>query len=88
MGAMNCSKLRLPIILEHAWDITPIIDEKQDIGPFLTPDGLVTYGDPSLLGVAGYTLYPVLVGCVTLRRPVSAAEATKAHVAPGQRANL
>lgn len=49
----------VPILIEHLWDVNWLLDEKSDLGRFLT--ALVGYnGNPSLLEVAGYVSYLAL----------------------------
>ena len=56
----------LPIIIEHVWDINPILNEKGALGSFL--QALLGYnGNPSLLEAAAYVLYLLGVGAL-LRR--------------------
>lgn len=46
----------VPILIEHVWDVNWLLNEKSDLGRFLT--ALVGYnGNPSLLEVAGYVSY-------------------------------
>ncbi|HZK67047.1 MAG TPA: hypothetical protein VFD42_05820, partial [Chloroflexota bacterium] len=46
-------------LIEHLWDVNWLLDEKSDLGRFLT--ALVGYnGNPSLLEVAGYVSYLAL----------------------------
>lgn len=55
----------LPVVLEHLWDINGILDEKGAVGTFLT--ALLGYnGNPSLLEVAAYGIYMVVL--VVLQR--------------------
>lgn len=51
----------LPMIVEHVWDINPILDENSTVGSFLK--ALFGYnGNPSLLEVMAYLAYLVIVG--------------------------
>lgn len=46
----------VPAVIEHVWDLNPILDEKSEIG--LVLKALVGYnGNPSLTSVLGYLLY-------------------------------
>lgn len=66
----------LPVLIEHVWDINPILDEGSTAGAFLK--ALFGYnGNPSLLEVVTYSVYLVIVGLMSLRqkpvlRPVQA----------------
>jgi len=66
----------LPTLMEHVWDINPILDERSAVGTFLK--ALFGYnGDPSLLEVIAYITYFSVVGIVSLwqgRTMVPAAE--------------
>jgi high-affinity iron transporter len=51
----------LPVIVEHVWDINPILDEKSVVGSILK--ALFGYnGNPSLLEVVSYVAYYLIVG--------------------------
>jgi high-affinity iron transporter len=67
----------LPTLVEHVWNMNPILDEHSAVGMSLK--ALVGYnGDPSLLEVIAYGAYLAAVGAFGLRRgrsTVSAAEA-------------
>ena len=57
----------LPIIVEHVWDINPILDENSAVGSILK--ALFGYnGNPSLLEVIAYAAYFAVVGIVSLRQ--------------------
>jgi high-affinity iron transporter len=62
----------LPVIVEHVYDINPILDESSTVGAFLK--ALLGYnGNPSLLEVIAYVGYLVVVGALVWRgwrRPV------------------
>lgn len=64
----------LPVLVQHVWDLNPVLDENSLPGEFLK--ALFGYnGNPSLLEVLAYGLYLVIVGWVSLRpgiRPVAA----------------
>lgn len=66
----------LPVVIEHVWDINPILDENSTVGVFLK--ALFGYnGNPSLLEVVSYVVYLLIVGLASLRqkpvlRPVQA----------------
>jgi high-affinity iron transporter len=56
----------LPVIVEHAYDINPILDENSTAGTFLK--ALLGYnGNPSLLEVIAYVAYLVVVGALVWR---------------------
>ena len=62
----------MPIIIEHVWDINPILDEKSTLGSILM--SLLGYnGNPSLLEVASYAAYSAAVGLVGWHRTRTAA---------------
>jgi high-affinity iron transporter len=47
-----------PVIVEHVWDINPVLNEKAGLGSFLK--GLFGYnGNPSLIEVIAYVTYLV-----------------------------
>ncbi|MGC8839392.1 MAG: FTR1 family protein, partial [Anaerolineae bacterium] len=51
----------LPVLVEHVWDLNPVLDEKGPVGGFLK--ALFGYnGDPSLLEVLVYGGYLLMVG--------------------------
>ena len=55
----------LPVVIEHVWDINPILDEGSVVGRFFT--ALLGYnGNPSLLEVAAYVLYLIVIGAASL----------------------
>jgi len=57
----------LPTLIEHVWDINPILDENSTVGSILK--ALFGYnGNPSLLEVMAYGIYFAVVGIVSLRR--------------------
>jgi len=57
----------LPTLIEHVWDINPILDENSTVGSILK--ALFGYnGNPSLLEVMAYGVYFAVVGIVSLRR--------------------
>jgi len=57
----------LPTLIEHVWDINPILDESSVLGTFLK--ALFGYnGNPSLLEALIYTAYFAVVGLVSLRQ--------------------
>jgi high-affinity iron transporter len=56
----------IPSVVDHVWDINPVLDEKSGVGEFLK--ALVGYnGNPSLTEVIAYLGYWVVV-LLTLRR--------------------
>jgi high-affinity iron transporter len=56
----------LPVILEHVYDINPILDENGTVGAFLK--ALFGYnGNPSLLESLSYLAYFVAIGLLTVR---------------------
>jgi high-affinity iron transporter len=51
----------LPIIVEHVWDINPILDENSTAGSILK--ALFGYnGNPSLLETVSYVVYYLVIG--------------------------
>jgi high-affinity iron transporter len=68
----------LPTLVEHVWDINPILDENSTVGSILK--ALFGYnGNPSLLEVMAYGVYFAVVGIASLRpgrTMVPAAEAS------------
>ena len=55
----------LPIIVEHVWNLNPILDEGSVVGSLLA--ALFGYnGNPSLLEVTSYVIYLVLVGWLSV----------------------
>ena len=51
----------LPVLVEHVWDINPILDEKSAVGSVL--QALFGYnGNPSLIEVVSYAAYYLMVG--------------------------
>ena len=57
----------LPTLIEHVWDINPILDEKSTLGSILK--ALFGYnGNPSLLEMITYGVYFAVVGIVSLRQ--------------------
>ncbi len=63
----------LPTLVEHVWDINPILDENSTTGSVLK--ALFGYnGNPSLLEVITYGVYFAVVGVVSLRQGVPAAK--------------
>ncbi|MFB0534995.1 MAG: iron uptake transporter permease EfeU [Anaerolineae bacterium] len=60
-----------PILIEHVWDINPILDEKGTLGSILT--SLFGYnGNPSLIEVLSYVGYYVVIGLATWRQKPAA----------------
>lgn len=56
----------LPTLVEHVWDINPILDERSVAGAFLK--ALFGYnGNPSLLEVIAYVAYFTAVGIISLQ---------------------
>ena len=56
----------LPIVVEHVWNLNPILDENGSVGAFLK--ALFGYnGNPSLLEVTAYWVYLVGIGALSLR---------------------
>jgi high-affinity iron transporter len=66
----------IPSVIEHVWDINPVLDENGTVGVFLK--ALFGYnGDPSLLEVISYLAYFVVIYLATrLSRSRRAAPAT------------
>ncbi len=59
----------VPVIIEHVWNVNPILDEKSTLGSFL--QALFGYnGNPSLLEVLVYAIYLVVVGVMGKPRDV------------------
>jgi high-affinity iron transporter len=57
----------LPTLVEHVWNINPILDEQSGVGAFLK--ALLGYnGDPSLLEVIAYGAYVAVAGVLGLRQ--------------------
>ncbi len=57
----------LPVIVEHVWDINPILDENSAVGSILK--SLFGYnGNPSLLEVMAYGVYFIVVGVASWRQ--------------------
>ena len=68
----------LPTVVEHVWDINPVLDENGAVGVFLK--ALLGYnGNPSLIEVLSYVGYFVVIALATRfggqRRPADAAPA-------------
>jgi high-affinity iron transporter len=67
----------LPTLVEHVWDVNPVLDESGPLGSFLK--ALSGYnGNPSLLEVISYVGYLVAIGLLNVRgwqRTVRAAPA-------------
>jgi high-affinity iron transporter len=60
----------VPPLVEHLWDINPILDEKSPLGVTLT--ALIGYNaNPSLTEVLAYGGYFLLLGFLTLRKTSS-----------------
>lgn len=56
----------LPTLVEHVWDINPILDENGTVGTFLK--ALLGYnGNPSLIEVISYVAYFCIIGLVNWR---------------------
>jgi high-affinity iron transporter len=56
----------LPTLVEHVWDINPILDENSALGTFLK--ALLGYnGNPSLLEVISYAVYLAVIGSANWR---------------------
>jgi high-affinity iron transporter len=56
----------LPSLVEHVWDVNPILDENGPLGSFLK--ALFGYnGNPSLLDVISYVGYLVAIGLLNVR---------------------
>jgi high-affinity iron transporter len=61
----------LPILIEHVWDINPILNEKSTLGSILT--ALFGYnGNPSLIEVLSYVGYYIVIWLATWRRKPTA----------------
>jgi high-affinity iron transporter len=62
-----------PVVVEHVWDINPILDENSAVGSILK--ALFGYnGNPSLLEVVSYVAYYLIVGtAIRLGAPPKAA---------------
>lgn len=57
----------LPTLVEHVWNINPILNEDGTVGTFLK--ALFGYnGNPSLLEVIAYAVYFVIVGVASIRQ--------------------
>lgn len=60
----------IPTLIDHMWDINPILDEKSTLGSFLK--ALFGYnGNPSLVEVFAWVSYLVLVGWAYFRPPTA-----------------
>lgn len=60
----------IPTVIDHVWDINPILDEKSTLGSFLK--ALFGYnGNPSLVEVFAWVSYLVLVGWAYFRPPTA-----------------
>jgi high-affinity iron transporter len=67
----------LPTLVEHVWDINPILDEASVTGAFLK--AVFGYnGNPSLLEVLAYSVYFAVVGMASLRGSRAMAPAARA----------
>jgi high-affinity iron transporter len=56
----------LPTLVEHVWDINPVLDENSTVGMFLK--ALLGYnGNPSLIEVLGYVTYFCIISLVNWR---------------------
>ena len=56
----------LPALVEHVWNISPILDEGRSLGAFLK--ALFGYNsDPSLVEVIAYGAYLIVVGMISAR---------------------
>ena len=61
----------LPILVEHVWDINPILNGKGTLGSILK--SLFGYnGNPSLIEVLSYVGYCAVIGLATWRRKPAA----------------
>ena len=75
----------IPIVVEHVWNLNPVLDETSTAGLFLK--ALFGYnGNPSLLEVLGYAVYLITAGAFVLRgvpkpSPTSAGSSSTAHSA-------
>lgn len=57
----------IPIVIEHVWNLNPVLDETSTLGLFLK--ALFGYnGNPSLLEVLGYAGYLITAGAFVIRR--------------------
>jgi len=57
----------LPVIVEHVWDINPVLNENSTVGSIL--EALFGYnGNPSLLEVIAYGVYFIVIGVASLRQ--------------------
>ena len=66
----------LPVIIEHVWDINPILDENSTVGSILK--ALLGYnGNPSLLEVITYSVYFIVIGVASLRQGRAMVSATE-----------
>jgi len=66
----------IPPLIEHVWDINPIVDEKSTFGEILK--ALFGYnGNPSLTEVLGYGLYFLVIWLATRSRQALALAAQK-----------
>ncbi len=64
----------IPVVIEHVWDINGILNEKSVVGSFLK--ALFGYnGNPSLIEVASYLIYLVVVGIAGKPKDVKIREA-------------
>lgn len=64
----------LPVLVEHLWDLNPILNEESLLGSLLA--ALFGYnGNPSLLEVVGYAAHLLLVGWLWIRGRPRAASA-------------
>jgi high-affinity iron transporter len=60
----------LPIVVEHVWDVNPVLDEGSTVGSLLK--ALFGYnGNPSLIEVVGYLAFYAIVGVASWRRRFS-----------------
>jgi high-affinity iron transporter len=67
----------LPTLVEHVWDINPILDEGSVVGAFLK--AIFGYnGNPSLLEALAYSAYFAAVGMASLRSNRAMAPAARA----------
>jgi high-affinity iron transporter len=72
----------IPIVVEHLWDMNPVLDEGAGMGAFLK--ALVGYnGNPSLLEVLAYWTYLGAVGWLFLKPPHAAATIGDRRAATG-----
>ena len=57
----------LPVIVEHVWDINPVLDDGSSVGLLLK--ALFGYnGNPSLIEVVSYIAFYSIVGTALWRR--------------------